>query len=80
MQPSGSEEQMTVMAETKCAERWAATMQTHHPSFFLYSHVLGFFPRCRPPEWDSVQVILADLTPSESSIVLEKVGYSRQCR
>ena len=53
---------------------------TQHPSFFLYSHVLGFFPRCRPPEWDSVQVILADLTPSEGSFVLEEVGYSRQCR
>ena len=32
-----------------------ATRPDKHPSFFLYFHHLGIFPRCRPPEWDSVQ-------------------------
>ena len=25
-----------------------------HPFFLFYLHHLGFFPRCHPPEWDSV--------------------------
>ena len=31
-----------------------ATVHISHPLFLLYLHFVGFFPRCLPPEWDSV--------------------------
>jgi len=43
--------------------------ERRHPLFFLYHHLVGFFPRCLPPEWDTVrdpQAILAHQTPSVS--------------
>ena len=33
----------------------ATHVRIFHPFSLFYHHHLGFFPRCRPPEWDSVR-------------------------